>query len=128
MAYPRDVLAISSGLPCPLFLSFLLLSFSFPPFSFSSFSIHSLSLFPRVSPAPISHGAHACMHACVHRACMHACISKRGWLNSRFRPESLSLFFFSFFSLSHSRLSSASRRRGEPQLVKKLLDRLSVSS
>lgn len=48
----------------------------------------------------VSHGAHACMHACI---------SKRGWLNSRFRPG--------------SRLSFSSRRR-EPQLVKKLPDRL----
>lgn len=99
-------------------LSFLRLARSFVtpgPFFLSVSSLLTFTLLsgPRVrcclclsvlslAFASVSHGAHACMHGC-----MHAFRSEDG--STRFRPG--------------SRLSFSSRRR-EPQLVKKLPDRL----
>lgn len=102
------------------------------PLSFSP-SLRSPSTLSRSFPAsrarPLRYHMahmHACMHACVHRACLPACMhasrSEDGSTRGSDRSPS------PFLSLSLSRLSSASRRRGEPQLVKKLLDRLSVPS
>lgn len=75
---------VLSLLTTSLFLSslFLCLPLIFSvsrPFSLLSRLFFYLS---RVSPASVSHGAHACMHGCMQHASMHACISKRGWLNS----------------------------------------------
>ena len=93
---PSSFLSVSSPLSYvrALFLS-LFFSPSLPPRRFLSSSL--------ARSRSVSHGAHACMHACMHFE------AREDGSTLWFRPG--------------SRLSFSSRRR-EPQLVKKLPDRL----
>lgn len=143
MAYPRrNVLAVSSSLLVPLSILSLSFSLSSPFFIFSVHHPPFLALSPRLALARSGITWCTCMHACRHggrmHACMHASRSEDGSTRGSGRDLSFSLFLSPFslfftlsspsFSLFLSRLSFASWRRGEPQLVKKLLDRLSVPS
>lgn len=109
----RDVTS-SRFPPVSSFLFLFFLSLSLFPLPFHFLHPPFLALTSRLVLARSGITWCTCMHACMQaqwtHACMHACISKRGWLNSRFRPGSLflslspfSLFLFpASFSLSFS--------------------------
>lgn len=111
-----DGVSASSRFPptsLPLFLSLSSFPFSFSPYS----SVHPFSLFPRVSrsPAPVSHGAHACMHACMqagrHGGRMHACMHLEARMAQLAVQTGVSLLlspsFSSFLRLAEERRTAA---------------------